>query len=295
MPSAASLLRQRLAEQREALVAAEAGVRAGSPEGVHDLRVAMRRVRSALATFRPLVDPSVTEPLRDELRWAAGRLGEGRDAEVVASLVDELLDEAHPVGLDEAVSGLRARVRLDAALAAEVVDETLGSTRYAAATAALGAVVADPPFTDRARREGRKVARKALRKDAARLRERAALADEVDADADPDLRAARLHDVRKAAKRLRYAAEAAAPVSGSRVRRLAERAEDVQWVLGEHHDAVVTRAVLRRLAIEEGADELAAFLLGHLDADEQRAAAALERRGAKALKRLDRAVDAALY
>ena len=297
MPSASSLLRQHLLDQREALATAESAVRAGEPEGVHDLRVAMRRIRSVLASFRALVDTSVSEPLRGELRWAAGRLGEARDAEVVQDLVDTLLDDIGPaglVGLDEAVSGLRARLHLDATAAAEVIDETLGSRRYAAAIALLDSVVTHPPFTDEAERAAKKVVRAVLRKEGKRVRERAELADAADAVADPELHAARLHDVRKAAKRLRYAAEAAAQVTGSRVRRLAERAEDVQTVLGDHHDVVVTRATLRHLAIDEDAGVAAAFLLGHLDADEQRAADRLERRGAKALRRLDRAIDAAL-
>jgi CHAD domain-containing protein len=83
-------------------------------------------------------------------------------------------------------------------------------------------------------------------------------------------------------------------MTGSKARRVAERAEDVQGLLGDHHDAVVTRATLRHLAIDEDAGVAAAFLLGHLDADEQRAAERLERRGGKALKRLDRALDRAL-
>jgi len=297
MPSAASLLSQHLREQREALTTAEADVCAGEPEGVHDLRVAMRRIRSALASFHALVDPAVTEPLRDELRWAAGRLGEARDAEVVQDLVDTLLDDIGPaglVGLDEAVTGLRARMHLDATAATEVIDETLGSTRYAAMTALLDSVVTHPPFTDEAERSVAKVVRTVLRKEGKRVRERVELADVADAAADPELRAACLHDVRKAAKRLRYAAEAVAPMTGSKVRRVAERAEDVQGLLGDHHDAVVTRATLRHLAIDEDAGVAAAFLLGHLDADEQRAAERLERRGGKALKRLDRALDRAL-
>src|SRR6478736_2611405 len=264
MPSAASLLSEHLREQREALATAEAAVRAGEPEGVHDLRVAMRRIRSALASFHALVDPAVTEPLRDELRWAAGRLGEARDAEVVQDLVDTLLDDIGPAGLtglDEAVTGLRARLHLDATAATEVIDETLGSSRYAAAIALLDSVVTHPPFTDDAERGAKKVVRTVLR---------------------------------KAAKRLRYAAEAVAPVTGSTVGLVAERAADVQGLLGEHHDAVVTRATLRHLAIDEDAGVAAAFLLGHLDADEQRAAEHLERRGGKALRRLDRAIEQAI-
>ncbi|WP_256793017.1 CHAD domain-containing protein [Terrabacter sp. Ter38] len=297
MPSAASLLSEHLREQREAFATAEAAVRAGEPEGVHDLRVAMRRIRSALASFHALVDPAVTEPLRDELRWAAGRLGEARDAEVVQDLVDTLLDDIGPaglIGLDEAVTGLRARLHLDATAADEVIDETLGSSRYAAAIALLDSVVTHPPLTDGAERGAKKVVRRVLRKEGKRVRERADLAEDALATGDTELRSACLHDVRKAAKRLRYAAEAMAPVSGSRVGLVAERAADVQGLLGDHHDAVVTRATLRHLAIDEDAGVAAAFLLGHLDSDEQRAADRLERRGGKALRRLDRAIDRAL-
>ena len=55
-------------------------------------------------------------------------------------------------GIDEAVTGLRARLHLDATAATDVVDETLGSSRYAAALVLLDAVVARPPFTDDAER-----------------------------------------------------------------------------------------------------------------------------------------------
>ena len=112
MPSAGSLLHQRLVEQRDALTSGEAAVRAGDAAGLHDLRVAMRRIRSALATFRPLVDVSVTEPLRAVRRGARARLGRARDAEVVAGLTEALLDTLRPDALNEAVTGLRARMQL---------------------------------------------------------------------------------------------------------------------------------------------------------------------------------------
>ena len=288
MTSAGSLLRQRLAEQREALRVAEAAVRAGEPEGLHDLRVAMRRMRSALATFRPILDTSVTEPLRAELKWASGRLGEARDADVAADQTDHLLDEADLTGLeDDAVSGLRARLRLDAAAATDVVDETLDSTRYAATMFLLDDLVADPPLTEKAEQEARKVARKRVRHDARRVLERAATAKAAD---DPEERTARLHEVRKAAKRLRYAAETARAVTGKRVRRIGKRAKGVQSVLGDHHDAVTTQVTLRRLAHDEAGGDAATFLLGHLDADEQRETSRLEGQAWRAIEDLEETV-----
>ncbi|XTR52430.1 CHAD domain-containing protein [Pseudarthrobacter sp. So.54] len=55
-----------------------------------------------------------------------------------------------------------------------------------------------------------------------------------------------LHEVRKRAKRLRYAAEASAPVFGKRATAQARAAEEIQEILGEHHDSVVTRDLLRQ-------------------------------------------------
>lgn len=55
---------------------------------------------------------------------------------------------------------------------------------------------------------------------------------------------------RKAAKRLRYAAEAAAVIDGKKARLLERAAHSIQKVLGRHQDSVVAREVLRRLAAE---------------------------------------------
>ncbi len=59
---------------------------------------------------------------------------------------------------------------------------------------------------------------------------------------------AAIHEARKAAKRARYAAEAATPALGRLARRQARRAKELQGLLGDHHDSVVARTVLRVLA-----------------------------------------------
>ena len=58
-------------------------VRLGIEDSVHRMRVASRRLRSALATFRPLFDREVGDRLREELKWLGGVLGPARDAEVM--------------------------------------------------------------------------------------------------------------------------------------------------------------------------------------------------------------------
>src|SRR5690606_37600646 len=66
-----ALARRVVAEQRAAIIAHEAGTRLGDdPEALHDMRVATRRLRSALRLFRPWLPPEA-EPPRDRLRWLA--------------------------------------------------------------------------------------------------------------------------------------------------------------------------------------------------------------------------------
>ena len=59
--------------------------RAGDAEGIHQMRVAMRRLRAVLATFAPLLPPQPRRWASDELRWLADVLGEARDLDVFAS------------------------------------------------------------------------------------------------------------------------------------------------------------------------------------------------------------------
>ena len=78
-----------------------------------------------------------------------------------------------------------------------------------------------------------------------------------------------LHELRKAARRARYASEVAALVVGAPARRSARRARRLQDVLGEQHDSVVRREVLRRLGRQASLDAEDTFTYGRLHALEQ--------------------------
>jgi CHAD domain-containing protein len=80
-----------------------------------------------------------------------------------------------------------------------------------------------------------------------------------------------LHQVRIRAKRVRYAAEALVPVFGKPARRFAGRAAELQTVLGEHQDAVMTVAWLR--AQTGGTAARTAFAAGELAGIERQAQA----------------------
>jgi len=82
-------------------------------------------------------------------------------------------------------------------------------------------------------------------------------------------REALLHEVRKAAKRTRYAAETALPVAPRRAERYARRLEELQTLLGHHHDTVALRAVLRHVGGEARAAGEDTFSYGRWHAIEQ--------------------------
>ena len=238
-------------------------VRAGDPEGIHDLRVAMRRTRSLLRTFRPLIDGHVvadTERLRAELRWAAGELSPVRDLEVVyGELFAASAEESLPPSVEERLARHRERTRRGAG---QQVANLLESDRYARILDDLDSRVEQVAWDD----VTSDATRERLRRDWRRLRRRAEAAESLGPGEDPE---AALHAVRKAAKRARYAAEVLAPVHGKRAARMAAVAERVQDALGEHRDTLLTRDLLHRLGTEEDAAEEAVFAFGRLYAREE--------------------------
>jgi CHAD domain-containing protein len=266
----------RIREQVEELRRREAQVRDDVPGGVHRMRVALRRLRSALATFRPVLDREVTDPLRAEMKWAADELGAARDSEVL----HERLTRDVAVEPAELVLGPVAR-RMDVVLGDrlrkgnEQAREALGSDRYRTLVARLEALVAAPPWTDAVRRPADEILRKRMRHDWKRLRRAAAAAS---GEGDPERRAMLLHEVRKAAKRARYAAETLTPRYGPEATRLAKAGKKVQTVLGEHHDSVVARPVLRQLGVQAHLDGDSGFTYDLLHAREQARTDAAERR-----------------
>jgi CHAD domain-containing protein len=99
---------------------------------------------------------------------------------------------------------------------------------------------------------------------------RAAQAQPPGADRDEHL-----HEMRKAAKRLRYAAEVAQPALGRPAKQLVSDVKAVQELLGEHQDSVVARGLLRELGAAAAADGNG-FAFGWLLRDEQARAERVE-------------------
>lgn len=280
--TAGEVVTAHLRKQVRALVALDPLVRQDEHDSVHTMRVATRRLRSALATFRRLLDRQVTEPIRDELKWLGGVLGAARDAEVIHARLCELL-ATEPSGSVRGPVGARidATMRQRYAAAHAKVLKALDGARYLRLLDQLddlanGAVVTG----DRAARRSIDQLPKEVRRAQRRWQRQVDALDGLDGSA----RDLQLHEVRKSAKRVRYAAESVAPAIGGRAERLAERMEELQEVLGQHQDGVVTAEVIAGLADDATAAGEETFTYGRLHAVEQRAG---EEGGAEAMALLD--------
>jgi CHAD domain-containing protein len=271
---AAAVLLAYLEQHLSELHLQDARVRAENGESVHKMRVATRRLRSALTTYRPLFAPGTTDVVRAELRWLGQSLSEARDAQVLRERLDRLV-AAEPV---ELVLGPVA-ARIDRELGAreqrgrEKAVEALNSARYYRLLDALDQVVASPALTADAQDRAGKVVARLIQRDAKRLRR---AVKDIARAADVHDRDLAFHEARKKAKRLRYAAESAIPVFTQRATALASAAEAVQEVLGERQDTVVARQTLRECGVSAHLNGENGFTFGRLHALEQQRAAALE-------------------
>jgi CHAD domain-containing protein len=227
-------LRSLLEQQLRELERYDPGVRLGDePEDLHRYRVATRRSRALIRATRPLLGDRL-DALEAELAWLAGLLGPVRDLDV---LIDHLRVECANLEGDAAAGELlvdalaQERDRHRAALLAGLASDRFTAllVQFDAELAQLPELAAKPSLAEIAAGELRKLSR-----DAARLGK----------NPNDD----ELHDLRKRAKRARYAAELAALAGGKAVERLVDALKDLQDAIGEHQDAVVAETRLRTVA-----------------------------------------------
>ena len=286
LATAGQVVQSHLAQQVAELVARDPQVRRDQPDAVHKMRVASRRLRSALHTFRSPLDRSQTDPLRDELRWLTGVLGGPRDVEVMHARLRNLVAAEPP----ELILGPVLR-RIDMVLGqryrtahANTLAE-LDSARYLTLLDALDALALAPSFTEKASGSVQDVLAPMVRATWTRLDRAMRDAEQTPAGADQDRL---LHEARKLAKAARYAAESAAPAFGRRALRFAGAMADLQEVLGSFQDGIVTREVLRELGAGSSRAGENGFTFGRLHGLEQARAKAVVAQWPKVRKQVSK-------
>lgn len=220
---------------------------ADSVEAVHQLRVAVRRLRSAMATFKAVADDRQAEEIKAELKWLASACDEARDldvfAEGAAGLDDPSLDLAPLAPMVEAARA-RAHAKACAAVASRrfrelVLEATawLETGDWLTAGGKASAKRRDMP-AERFAAKALDRRFKALRKLEGDLKGR-----------DDEAR----HEARIASKKLRYAAEAFAPLFDTDAKPFIKALKRLQDELGLLNDVAVAAELVERLSLKNGA------------------------------------------
>jgi CHAD domain-containing protein len=262
-----------LAEQSNAFLAQLPRLRQDKPEAAHKLRVACRRTRSVLRTYRPLLDAEWADGLSGQISALTDVIAPERDIEVVR---ERLLTALERYGTEDP-GVLRAHT---------LVDRILGKD-YAAAHDATLSALAGPHFHALADRialapqtvaagEGRlgeaaeRVLPPLVRAEFAQVAKRAAAVDRHGPDEA-------WHRLRISAKRARYAAEVCVPVIGIPAEAFASQLSRITEELGQQQDAAVAGEVVLRAAQSPRIATSTGFVLGRL-LGESRAEIARSRR-----------------
>jgi CHAD domain-containing protein len=274
---ARDVVRNAIAGSVAALLHNDPLVRTGrDPEAVHQARVATRKLRSNLRTFAPLLDVEWTEPLRSELGWLAMGLGAVRDREV---LLDRLRGRTAtlPAGDQRSATSLLHLLVDEIEALRKKLMEDLDSQRYIDLLEALVSAAHAPVTTPDGEQRAASVLPALASTPWKRLRSAVKQLPDTPTDAE-------LHRIRILAKRARYAAEAVAPVAGSKAGDFARAAAKLQTVLGEHQDSVTAQAWLRAARVSGRRS----FVAGQLIALEGLAASESRARWRKVWDALDR-------
>jgi CHAD domain-containing protein len=262
----------------ERLVEEQAKVRlTADVSSVHQARVATRRLRSDLGTFGVLFEPGSIDDLRTELAWMGELLGRVRDADVMAIRLEAGMEgqEAPDPATAEFIERItKERVRAQLQLLA-----ALDTDRWATLLRNLASLATDPPLAPVADAPADAYLPLIAAQPWHRLRRAVARLDQDAADGQ-------LHQVRIAAKRARYAAEAVGGVVGEPAWRYAEAVAALQTALGEYNDAINSADWLR--VASGDMDAPTAFAAGSLSQHQRGLARKSRRRWPKAWRRLSR-------
>jgi CHAD domain-containing protein len=204
--------------------------KSAQPHDVHQMRVAVRRLRSDLRTFGRTLDPVWLGHTVSDLRWLGEALGRVRDCDVVTARLRADLEQLH-VEAGPAKALLR-RLSDQRREETEQLEAALNDDRYIDLLDRLHAMLSGPlPVLGDTDVLSADVLPGLVRKRWRALRRKVREGGDRPGDRE-------LHRMRIAAKRLRYAAEASVLVVGKPAKRTAKAAEKVQTVLGEFHDSV---------------------------------------------------------
>lgn len=251
------------------LQANESGVAQGHDvESLHQMRVGLRRLRSALDLFEGVIRPSAA--MHEELEWLNAQLGAPRDWDVLCGATLPAIASAAPH--EQSLAGITLGARGKSHETHEAAADAVGSPRYTRLILAMTRWLQASSW-----REGISVrSRKCLAQPLPRFAEtvlagrRQRLQKRARGLAVAST--ATRHRMRIAAKKSRYATEFfAALYPAKKVRLYVDALSALQDALGHSNDAVVAARLLTQLQQEQAAFSSAGgFIRGYLAAQGER-------------------------
>jgi CHAD domain-containing protein len=267
--TAEEIVRQLLGNEVGNLLRNDPGARERrDPEGVHQLRVSARRLRTELVVVASVFDQAALRHLLSELRWLGRALGKPRDLDIRITMLDHVQGDMPPW----LARTLAQRLELQKADEIVHVQRLLASDRYRHLITTLTDAVVRPPLSGHAQVPAFDMLHTGLG-DAL-----ATLAAKVEASG-PRPAYEQLHEIRILAKKGRYSAAIAATLLGEQAKIIANSLEQVQNILGELHDRVVVLHYLN--------EEFDSILIEQPSADLGKSRASVERKLEREIGRLN--------
>ena len=245
-------------------LANEPGTRLGEDiEALHDMRVATRRLRTALAVFDAALPPPLAM-LRPEFGWVADALGEVRDLDVQIEWLGTEAAALPGPGEDSALAPLIDILGVRREEARSRMLDVLDSPRFAALVEGATAVLREGATTPAGAGPATDVAPALLRKRWRRYRRLARGLSSASPEDD-------YHDTRIRAKRIRYTTEFTARLYGGDATGFVDALKRAQNDLGRYQDAAIAVDLLERTAAAQPLPRHTVFAMGRL-AERQREA-----------------------
>lgn len=233
------------------------------PEGVHDMRVASRRLRSALRDFSPYLKKRPMKKSLEEIKTIADALGVVRDEDVAILALEKLMRRApaqFSEGIEEVVALRRAQRELSRKALVQVLrHRTIAKVQSDFASALSEAL---KPRSARRSRSAIGLANSVSYRQVARgtILNRLNEVEQLSSSLYRPLKATPLHKMRIAAKRLRYALELFDECWAPRLKPFAKQVATLQTALGELHDCDVWIVDFGERLAEENATRTEAWL-----------------------------------
>jgi triphosphatase len=261
-----------------------AAVLAGDPEGVHQMRVGLRRLRAALSLFKALIDGPELDAVKKDLKWLSGELTDARDFDVFLRKTVKPMEKDAPAGLPALEEDIEERRHQGFTQAKRLVR----SPRYRRILLKTGLWLTggdwasgdDEIHRDLRQRLLHDTARSILKTRTAKVTKKLKKLDRMDDR--------QRHKLRIAVKKLRYAVGFFESLfgSGHRRKRFAAALKDLQSALGRLNDIRVHRKFGRKQVRGKRQLSHGAYALGVATGQEREAAKPCLDAAAKAGKKL---------